>query len=60
MFTTAAIAVLSLILWYLFYVAGGQKPNTEETMLLVAVSAIVIFAARVIWKRLRTRGKKNE
>lgn len=60
MFTTAVIAVLSLTLWYLFYVAGGQKPTTEETMILVAVSAIVIFTARVIWKRLRTRSKKNE
>lgn len=60
LFILLAITVLSLAIWYFFYLTLGDQLNTEETVLVVGISAVVVFSIRGVFRLLRRRGKKNE
>ena len=51
--TVVSIVVLSLGVWYFFYVVSGVPLTLEETVLVVGISALVVLAARRMWSRLR-------
>ena len=52
--TLAAVLILSLGVWALFYVLTPDAPLTpSETAVVVGASAVVVLAIRWIWSWLR-------
>lgn len=60
--TLAAIVVLSLAVWMLFYALTPGTPLTPpETLVVVGTCAGIVLLARWIWSRFRkTRGASGQ
>lgn len=53
MLTTVIVALVTLALWYLFYLKFPDTLTAGETMVLAAFSFGLVFAIRGIYRRLR-------
>ena len=59
--TLAAVVILSLAVWALFYVLMPDAPLAPpETAVVVGACAVVVFGIRWIWSRLRKPPEGNE
>ena len=52
-----SILVLSLVIWVFFYVASPEPLDPAETVVVVGISAGVVYLSRWLWGlRGRSRG----
>jgi len=52
---TASTILLSVVLYVLYYMVFGDKPEKEITVVIVAFAALCAFAARSIVTRLQKK-----
>jgi hypothetical protein len=52
---TASTIILSVVLYVLYYMVFGDKPEKGITVIMVAFAGICVFIARSIGTRLRKK-----
>jgi hypothetical protein len=59
MVSTAVTLMLSIVLWILYYLTFRDQPDKGITAVIVGCSALLVFIARAIINRLRTKGRQG-
>jgi hypothetical protein len=55
----ACTLVLSLAFWSLFWMSWGERPEPEETAVMVGIALLLVMGGAALWARWRRAGDRK-